>query len=136
VQVRNVISILYLIVFALFETYSAIATVLDSSGRFPTWEAKFGWGLFILPSLIIIGTALLLFGKRVTLGIYLVASSLLLYMGFLFFEVLALGRLTPADWVVISIWTTLCAIAAGAGWVLRQRSVESEKGSLSCFKQS
>jgi hypothetical protein len=111
-----------LIVFAIFETYSALATALDNSRRFPAWEAKLGWGLFVLPSLLMIGLVLLLFGKRLTLGFSLVASSLLLYMGFLFLELALVGKMERIDWVVVGIWATLFAIATAAAWLLRRRS--------------
>jgi hypothetical protein len=52
----------------------------------PAREAKLGWGMLVLPSLLMIGLVLLLFGKRLTLGFSLVALSVLLYMGFLFLE--------------------------------------------------
>jgi hypothetical protein len=113
-----------LIVFAIFETYSALATALDNSRRFPVWEAKLGWGLFVLPSLLMIGLVLLLFGKRLTLGFSLVASSLLLYMGFVFLEFALVGRIERTDWLVVGIWATLCAIATAAAWLLRRRSTQ------------
>ncbi len=121
-QIRNIICILYLILFVFSETYSALATAFDHSRRFPAWEAKLGWDMLVLPSLLMIGLVLLLFSKRLTLGFALVASSLLLYMGFLFLE-LALGPKTEQmDWVVAGIWTGLCALATAAAWLLRRRS--------------
>jgi hypothetical protein len=118
-QIRNIICILCLILFAFFETYSALATAFDNSRRFPAWEAKLGWGMLFFPSLLMIGLVLLLFSKLLTLGFSLVASSLLLYMGFLFLE-LALGpKIEQMDWVVAGIWTGLCALATAAAWLLR-----------------
>ena len=120
--IRNVICIVCLILFAFSETYSALATAFDNSRRFPAWEAKLGWGMFALPSLLMVGLVLLLLGKRLTLGFSLVASSLLLYMGFLFLE-LALGpKIEQMDWVFAVIWTGLCALATAAAWLLRRRS--------------
>jgi len=108
-----------LILFAFFETYSALATAFDNSRRFPAWEAKLGWGMLFFPSLLMIGLVLLLFSKLLTLGFSLVASSLLLYMSFLFLE-LALGpKIEQMDWVVAGIWTGLCALATAAAWLLR-----------------
>ena len=124
IQIRNVICVLFLIVFAIFETYSALATALDNSRRFPAWETKFGWGLFVLPSLLMIGIVLLLLGKRLILGFSLVASSLLLYMGFVFLELALGGKIERTDWVVVGIWATLCAIATAAAWLLRRRSTQ------------
>jgi hypothetical protein len=111
-------------VFAIFETYSALGTALDNSRRFPAWEAKLGWGLFVLPSLLMIGLVLLLLGKRLTLGFSLVASSLLLYMSFVFLELALAGKMERTDWVVVGIWATLCAIATAAAWLLRRRATQ------------
>jgi hypothetical protein len=123
-QIRNVICILFLIVFAIFETYSALATAFDNSGRFPAWEPKLGWGLLVLPSFLMSGLVLLLFGKRLTLGFSLVTSGLLLYMTFLLLE-LALGpRIEQMDWVFVGFWTALCALATAAAWLLRRRSTQ------------
>jgi hypothetical protein len=124
IQIRNVICVLWLIVFAIFETYSALATAFDNSRRFPAWEAKLGWGMFVLPSLLMIGLVLLLFGKRLTLGFSLVASSLLLYMGFLFLELALVGKIERTDWVFVGIWVTLFATATAAAWLLRRRSTQ------------
>jgi len=124
IQIRNVICVLCLIVFALFETYSALATALDNSRRFPAWEAKLGWGLFVLPSLLMIGLVLLLFGKRPTLGFSFVALSLLLYMGFLFLELALIRKIELGDWVSVGIWAALCAIATESAWLLRQTSTQ------------
>jgi len=124
IQIRNVICVLCLIVFAIFETYSALATALDNSRRFPVWEAKLGWALFVLPSLLMIGLVLLLFGKRLTLGFSLVASSALLYMGFVFLEIALDGKIDRTDWLVVGIWATLCTIATAAAWLLKLRSTQ------------
>jgi hypothetical protein len=124
IQIRNVICVLWLILFAIFETYSVLATALDNSRRFPAWVTKLGWGMFVLPSLLMFGLVLLLFGKRLTLGFSLVASSLLLYMAFLLLE-LALGpRIEQMDWVFVGFWTALCALATAAAWLLRRRSTQ------------
>ena len=124
-QIRNVICILYLILFAFSETYSALATAFDNSRRFPAWEAKLGWGMLVLPSLLMIGLVLLLFGKRLTLGFSLVVSSLLLYMGFLFLELTLGPKIEQMDWVFAGIWTGLCALATAAAWLLRRRSTQT-----------
>jgi hypothetical protein len=121
IQVRNLICVVCLIVFAIFETYSALATALDNSRRFPAWEAKLGWGLFVLPSLLMIGLVFLLFGKRLTLGFSLVASSVLLYMGVVFLELALGGKIERTSWLFVGIWATLCAIATVAAWLLRRR---------------
>jgi len=121
-RILNAVCILYLILLAFSETYSALATAFDKSRRFPAWEAKLGWGMFVLPSFLIVGLVLLVVGKRLTLGFYLVALSLLLYLGFLFLD-LALGpRIEHLDWVFAGIWTGLFALATAAAWFLRRRS--------------
>ena len=112
----------YLILFVLFEIYSASATALDDSNRFPAWEAKLGWGLFVLPCLLVFGLFLLLRGKREQLGFSLVGLSLLFFVGFLFLEdLLAPERIGRLDWVFTGIWLTLCAIAIGAARLLMPR---------------
>lgn len=121
-KILNVFCILYLILFAFSETYSALATAFDNSRRFPAWEAKLGWGMFVLPSLLMVGLVLLLPGKRLTLGLFLVATSLLLYLGFLFLELALAPRIEQMDWVFAGIWTGLCVLAVGAAWFLRRRS--------------
>src|SRR5580692_1533658 len=110
IQIRNFICVLCLIVFAIFETYSALGTALDNSRRFPAGEAKLGWGLFVLPSLLVVGLVLLLFSKRLACGFSLVASSVLLYMGFVCLELALDGKIERTDWLVAGIWATLCAI--------------------------
>ena len=112
----------YLILFALLEIYSASAAALDDSNRFPAWEAKLGWGLFVLPCLLVFGLFLLLSGKRERLGFSLVGLSLLLYVGFVFLEdLLAPERMGRLDWVFTGMWVTLCAIAMGAAQLLMPR---------------
>jgi hypothetical protein len=125
IQIRNVICALWLIVLAIFETYTALGTALDNSRRFPGWQAELGWGLLVLPSLLMIGLVLLLFGKRLTLGFSLVASSLLLYIGFLVLELALVGKIGRTDWVVVSIWVTLCATATAAAWLLKRRLTQT-----------
>lgn len=124
-QIRNVICVLWLIVFAIFETYSALATAFDNSRRFPAWEAKLGWGMFVLPSLLMIGLVLLLFGERLTLGFSLVVSSLLLYMGFLLLEMAVGPKIEQLEWVLVGFWTALCALATAAAWLLRRRPTQT-----------
>ena len=112
----------YLILFAFVEIYSASATALDDSKRFPAWEAKLGLGLFVLPCLLVFGLFFLLKVKRDRLGFSLIGLSLLLYAGFVFLEnLLAPERMGRLDWVFTGIWVTLCAIAMGAARLLMPR---------------
>jgi hypothetical protein len=124
-QIRNVICVLYLVAFVIFEMYTALGTTLHDSRTFPAWEAKLAWGLFALPSLLMIGLVLLLFTKRLALGFRLIASSLLLYMSFLFLELALDGRIERTGWVVVGIWAMLCALAATAAWLLGRRSAQA-----------
>ena len=121
-QILNVVCILYLILFAFSEAYSALATAFDNSRRFPAWEATLGWGMFVLPALLMVGLVFLLLGKRLTLGFSLAATSLLLYLSFMFLELALVPRIEHTDLVFAGIWTGLCALATMAAWLLRRRS--------------
>ena len=120
-RAAKVLSALYLILFALFEVYSAAATALDHSGRFPAWETNLGWCLFLLPCELLVGLALLLYSSRPRLGFYLVLLNLSMYAGFFVFESL-LVRDLPNDkravWIVLGIWASLFGIAIGAARLL------------------
>src|ERR1039458_907853 len=110
IRTRNVLCALYLIVFVLFETYSASATALDHSSRFPTWEPKLGWCLFVLPCLLVIGLFFLLRGERENVGFSLVGLSVLLYLAFMFLEdAVSLDPMDRGEWVFSGIWTMFCA---------------------------
>lgn len=125
-RIRNVLCVIYLILFVLFETYSASATALDHSNRFPAWEAKVGWGLFVLPCLLLTGLVFLLLSERRTIGFTLAGLSTSLYLAFMFLED-ALSR-EPWDrraWLFDGIWITLCAFATAAAWLLK-RPLRSE----------
>ena len=91
-RAAKVVSALYLILFALFEVYSAAATALDHSGRFPAWETNLGWSLFLLPCELLAGLALLMYSSRPKLGFYLVLLNLSMYAGFMFLEFLLVSR--------------------------------------------
>jgi len=77
--------VFYLLVFMLFEVYSAAATALDRNARFPSWEPLLGWGHFVLPCVLLI-SLFLLHGRYARLGFYLVAANLCLYASFMTFE--------------------------------------------------
>jgi hypothetical protein len=103
------ISALYLLIFMLFEIYSAAATALDKNPRFPGWEHPLGWVLFVLPC-VLLASLFLLHGSRPKLGFLLVAGNLCLYASFMIFESVAFGG-TPASpwaiWEVGGIWAVL-----------------------------
>ena len=81
----GIISTLYLLIFGMFEAYSAAATALDRNTAFPIWEPHLGWGLFVLPC-VLIASLFLLHGRRSGLGFSLLVLNLCLYAGFLIFE--------------------------------------------------
>ena len=115
---RTALSVLYLILFVLFETYSAAATALDHSGRFPVWEARLGWWLLILPCLLVAGLVLLLRRARENIGFSLVGLSAL----FMFLEdALSREHMEHGDWLNTGIWIVLCFVATLAAWLLRIR---------------
>lgn len=122
IRTRNVLCALYLILFVLFETYSAAATALDHSNRFPTWEAELGWCLFVLPCLLVTGLFFLLRGGRETTGFFLVGLSILLYLAFMFLEdALSPEHMDRGEWLFNGIWIMLCAVATAAAWLLKRR---------------
>jgi hypothetical protein len=114
--------------FVLFETYSAAATALDHSHRFPAWEAKLGWFLFLLPCLLVTGLVFLLRGERETIGFSLVGLSVLLYLAFMFLEdALSPEQMSRGEWVFNGIWIMLCSAAIAASRLLK-RQLRSELG--------
>jgi hypothetical protein len=120
-RVVHALSALYLILFALFEIYSAAATALDHSGRFPAWESNLGWCLFLLPCELVIALALLMYSSRARLGFSLLLLNLSMYAGFMILESVLVHDLSSdrrAIWIVFGIWASLFTIAFGAGWVL------------------
>lgn len=126
IRVRNAVCALYLVLLVLSEVYSAAATALDHSGRFPAWEAQLGWSLFVLPCLLLFGLILLLSSRPRRIGFYLIGLSVVLYTGFLFLEdFLARKQAIRMDWTMNGIWLTLCALAIRAGWILSDRRVRS-----------
>lgn len=126
IRIRNALCVLYLLLFVLFETYSAAATALDHSDRFPTWEVKLGWCLLILPLLLAAGLVFLLRSARESIGFYLIGGSVVLYLAFLFLEnALVHDRTSKGDLVSMGIWVVLCSVATAAAWLLK-RSLTSE----------
>jgi exosortase/archaeosortase len=120
----GVISILYLLVFVLFEVYSAAATALDRSPAFPTWEPFLGWALFGLPCALL-ASLFLPDGRHSKLGFSLVAGNLCLYASFIVFESVAYHG-TPASrqavWEVGGIWAALFITAVLAARFLATKT--------------
>lgn len=122
IRARDAFCALYLILFALSETYSAAATALDDTHLFPAWETKLGWCLFVLPCLLLTGLVLLLRGERQTIGFSMIGLSALLYTAFLLLE----DKIGPepmgrGDSVFTGIWIIVCCIATAAAWLLKRR---------------
>jgi hypothetical protein len=121
IQVRNVICALWLLVFVLFEGYTAAATALDHSPRFPAWESKLGWLLFFLPCELLVALAFLIRREKVRLGFLLVAANLLVYAGFMCFEaVLVHESMDGVTLEVAGLWAAFFALAIGAAHVLKK----------------
>jgi hypothetical protein len=112
-RVGGIVSVLYLLIFVLFEGYSATATALDKNPAFPAWEPRLGWALFVLPC-VLVASLFLFHGRRSKLGFSLVAGNLCLYASFIIFESIAYHG-TPtshrAVWEVGGIWAALFAAA-------------------------
>ena len=118
------VCVFYLLVFLLVEVYSAAATAFDRNTRLPSWEPLLGWGLFVLPCVLLI-SLFLLHGRYARLGFYLVAANLCLYASFMTFEWFVSRGNAPshrADWEVAGIWATLFATALLAARFLKMKA--------------
>jgi hypothetical protein len=120
----GMVCVLWLLIFMLFEAYSAAATALDRNGSFPSWEPVLGWALFILPAALL--ASLFLFHRRhPRLGFYLVVGNLGLYASFMVFESIV-SRTTPgshqATWQVEGIWAMFFIAALLAAHFLKTRA--------------
>ena len=115
------ISVLYLLIFVLFEVYSASATALDRNPAFPSWEHLLGWALFVLPCMLL-ASLFLLHGRRSKLGFSLVIWNLCLYASFMIFELTASHGIPAshrAMWEVGGVWATLFLVAVLAARFLK-----------------
>lgn len=122
-RVGGAICICYLLVFVLFEGYSAAATALDHNAEFPSWEPLLGWALFVLPCMLLV-SLVLLHGRHSTLGFSLVAGNPCLYAGFMVFE--SVVRVNAAShgaiWEDVAIWAALFAAALLAARFLKTKA--------------
>jgi len=84
----GIVCFTWLLVFMLFEVYSAAATALDRNPAFPSWEPILGWFLFVLPSMLF-ASFFLLRGRHPRLGFYLVVGNLGLYASFMILSYLS-----------------------------------------------
>jgi hypothetical protein len=121
-QVRNGICALWLLVFVLFEGYTAAATALDHSTKFPSWEPTLGWFLFVLPCELLIALGLLIRRERVSLGFLLVAANLLVYAVFMCFEAIWVHEGPDKTTLAVAgLWATFFALAIGAAHLLKNQ---------------
>jgi len=121
IHVRDAVGVACLVLLALSELYSAVDLSLDSHLHLPAWEHPLGWALFLLPSSLALGLALLLRSSRKMLGSTLAGTSLLLYAGFIGFDAFQ-SKVELGDWIAMSGWCTFCALGIWAVRILKVRS--------------
>ena len=114
--------VVYLLLFVVFEGYSAAATALDHHSRFPAWESTLGLFLFILPCELLVSLALVLFGDRARLGVCLVAVNLCAYAGFMCLEIMLVPDANGRDCEFAAMWAAFMALALGAAYFLKVSS--------------
>lgn len=118
------ISVFYLVIFTLFEVYSAMATALDSNSRFPRWESSVGWALLVLPATLL-ASLFLLHGRHPKLGFSIIIANLCLYASFMVLESVAFAGapVSPrAEWEVWGAWLILFLVAAFAARFLKTKT--------------
>ena len=114
----------YLLIFTLFEVYSAMATALDGSSHFPRWERPLGWALVVLPATLL-ASLFLLHGRRPKLGFSIIIVNLCLYASFMIFESVAFAGAPvshQAEWEVGVIWVVLFLVAIWAARFLETKT--------------
>jgi hypothetical protein len=123
-RIGGATSVLYLLIFVLFEVYSAAATALDRNPELPSWQHRLGWALLVLPCMLL-ASLFLLHGKRSKLGFSLAIGNLCLYASFMIFGSTA-SRGIPASnramWEVGGIWATLFIAAVLAARFLNTKT--------------
>lgn len=125
-RIVNGLCVFCLVLFVPSELYSAAATALDHSGRFPAWESTLGIFLFVLPAELVVALILLLYRERPKLGFNLVLVNLVGYAGFLCLESLSVRTdpgTTKGDWVATGIWAMLAGVAVAAAHFLKSSRV-------------
>jgi hypothetical protein len=118
------ISVLYLMIFMLFEVYSATATALETNSRFPGWERLIGWVLFVLPGALL-ASLFLFHGRHPKLGFSIIIGNLCLYASFMVFESVAFGGTPVSPRTVCevgAIWAALFLAAVLAARFLETRA--------------
>jgi hypothetical protein len=122
---KRIICGIYLLLFAFSELYSAAATSLDNTHRFPTWEPTLGRWMFILPCILVAGMTLLLLNRLRAWGFTMIFASLLIYGAFFIFEV-HLSQHAPKNHTVGTIgvfWSLAFAIAFVAAYLWGNREI-------------
>ena len=124
----GVLSVLYLLIFAWFEAFSAIGTALDKNPSFPSWEHLIGWALLVLPSTLL-ASLFLLHWRRPRLGFLVIVVNLCLYASFMIFESVAFDE-TPvsprAIWELSGIWAVLFLTAVLAARFLETKALTKD----------
>lgn len=125
-KLKQGISILCLLALALSELYSAAATAFDHSPRYPAWESKLGWFLFILPAELFVALVFLVGGQRARVGFWCVVSNVLIYAGFFSLELV----LVPEPWDKIALeivcgWILFFVLSIGAAYLMKRQAVVS-----------
>jgi hypothetical protein len=122
-RIAGIVSTIYLLIFGLFEAYSALATVFDRRPEFPNWEHYIGWGLCLLPFMLI-ASLLLFYARRSRLGFTLVIANLCFYAEFFALECAIYRKQATshqADWELYAIWAVLFAAALLSAFCLKIR---------------
>jgi hypothetical protein len=122
-KLKQGICILWLLALSLSELYSAAATAFDDSPRYPAWESKLGWVLFVLPLELIVALVFLVNGSKARAGFWCVVANVLIYAGFFGFELV----LIPESWDEVALriaggWVLFFVLAIGAAHLLRRQA--------------
>jgi cell division protein FtsW (lipid II flippase) len=123
-RIGEAVSVLYLLIFVLFEVYSASATALDRDTAFPSWEHRLGWALLVLPCMLLV-SLFLLHGRRSKLGFSLTVGNLCLYASFMIFGSTASQGIPATNRVmreVGGIWATLFLAAVLAARFIKTKT--------------
>jgi hypothetical protein len=114
-------SLALLVLLALCELYSA-AAVMSDYPKAPSWEHILSGPLFALPCVLVLGIVFLIWTSRKKTGFVGAASSLILYVSFLFGDTYPIKR---RDWIVMAVWIVFCAMGIVAARFLLNRTKPS-----------
>ena len=122
-KLLNGAAVAWLAIFVFSELYSAAATALDHSVRFPAWEATIGVLLFLLPCLLVAG--LFTLRQLPRKGFVLINLSLSLYAAFFVLEtIIAPVDQEPRtfDFLMAAGWACAFLLAGGAAYLLKRKA--------------